>query len=74
MPIETVDDIVEEIMDRIGTYGACDDSQDDESTQTCTDEHPCRCCAAAELRVRLDAAYEIEGKLKFVVREEVNRG
>jgi hypothetical protein len=56
--IETVDDIVEEIMDRLGIYGA----HDHEAEETCKNK-PCRCCASGALRHRLDAAYKIERKL-----------
>jgi hypothetical protein len=71
MPIETVDDIVEELMDALGVYGSCVDPFEG---KPCKGGKSCRCCASSSLRDRLDAAYEIEGKLKFVMREEVNRG
>lgn len=58
MAIETVDDIVEEIMDKLGIYGAHDHEEDEAG-----DKRPCRCCASSILRDRLDAAYEIERRL-----------
>lgn len=55
MSIETLDDIVEEILDRFGIYGACGEQ--------CTDIAPCRCCASVALKFRIRAAVEIEEML-----------
>lgn len=52
MAIETVDDIVEELMNLLGVFGACD--EDHECKRTC------RCCATSHLRSRLDEAYKVE--------------
>jgi hypothetical protein len=60
MPIETLDDIIEEIADRKGVYGVCPDP-----TGTCSvhKNNLCRCCWTAGLRGRIEAAIEIERKL-----------
>jgi len=55
MAIETLDDIIEGLADRIGVYGACGDD--------CTHNKPCRCCWTSDLRDHLVAAFEIEKKL-----------
>ena len=55
MAIETIDDIVDELLDLLGVYGACGNH--------CTDEHPCRCCSQVSLRARIISAVEIEQML-----------
>ena len=54
MAIETLEDIVEEIMDSLGIYGAHGDSCD---TRTC------RCCASSQLNSRLRRAFYVDEKL-----------
>lgn len=66
MAIETVEDIVEELMNKMGIYGACDDDLEDNEAPTCPAEKPCRVCASSDLRSRLDAAYQIEKILRSV--------
>jgi hypothetical protein len=56
--IETLDDIIEQIADRLGIYGACHDSYPSE-TRAC----PCRCCFTSSLASRIRAAVEVERKL-----------
>lgn len=70
MPIETVDDIVEEIMDAIGVYGACVDETDGKQ---CKGGKQCRVCASSGLRARLDAAFDIEVRLG-ASRRQAERG
>jgi hypothetical protein len=55
MAIETVDDIVEEVLDLLGIYGAHSDS--------CKGRTTCRCCASSNLTGRLRAAFDIERRL-----------
>ena len=52
--IETIEDIVEELADRVGVYGA---------SNIHADLCPCRVCWTMQLRSRLRAASEIERKL-----------
>jgi hypothetical protein len=61
MSIETLDDIVEKILDQLGIYGACGEQ--------CTDAAPCRCCASVALKSRIAAAVEIEKTLS--ARQEI---
>lgn len=58
MPIETLDDIINEIMDRFGIYGGHDHDTDD-SGVTCH----CRCCEMSSLTDRLRGAFEVEQRL-----------
>jgi hypothetical protein len=58
--IETLDDIIEEIADRKGVYGACPHHDDGDCA---ADKPGCRCCWTANLRARIDAAVEVERKL-----------
>jgi len=55
MAIETIDDLVDNMLDRLGIFGACG--------AHCTDEHPCRCCSQVSLRARIISAVEIEQML-----------
>lgn len=54
MPIETLDDIVEQLADQVGIYGAHPESN--------TDYGPCecRCCWTMDLKERLLKASEIQ--------------
>lgn len=58
MAIETVEDIIEEILDTIGVYGSCHDQ--------CMGEMSCRVCAYSSLNSRFREAFSIEYKLKHV--------
>lgn len=55
MAIETLDDIVEQLMDNLGFFGAHD--------ERCDEENTCRCCAASGIRSRILAAVEVEQTL-----------
>lgn len=59
MAIETVEDIVEEIADRLGIYGACK-AQEGECPDDCT----CRPNFTGGLLERIRRAVEVEQKLK----------
>ncbi len=63
MPLETVEDIIEQLADWIGVYGA----HNDEDPCACADE-PCRVCWTSELRDRLDAAFRLEAQLESGLR------
>ncbi len=71
MPItfETVDDIVEEIADKIGVY----EGKYSEEEKGAGDGHPddcdCRICFTIDLRHRLDQAYRNQEKLKKIELE-----
>jgi hypothetical protein len=58
--IETLDDIIEGLADRVGIYGACD--------EPCSTNKPCRICWTSNLRDRILTAIEIERQLKKVAR------
>lgn len=62
MPIETLDDIIEQVADKIGIYGAHDSA--------CRENRPCRVCFTSDFRDRLKAAFEIE---KILYPSEVPR-
>jgi len=65
MAIETLDDILTEIADRIGIYGAHGDDMGGEGYDavTCTERKPCRPCFESNMRDRILAAVEVERKL-----------
>lgn len=50
--IEQIDDVVSDILNRLGIYGGCDDK--------CTKDNPCRCHAESALKSRIMAAVEVE--------------
>lgn len=58
MAIETLDDVIEYLADQAGVYGAHDD--DDEPDPK---GKPCRSCWTSVVRLRIEAAVEIERKL-----------
>lgn len=57
MPIETLDDIIEELADKFGIYGVGPEGR-----------HPaacrCRLCFSTWLKARIEKAVEVESKLK----------
>lgn len=62
MPIETLSDIVEELADRLGVYGAHEDGE----------SHVCRTCFTINLEGRIEAAVEIEQQLERATRTSPN--
>lgn len=68
MPLETLEDVIENIADWCRVYGV----HDDENDAAC-DTKPCRVCFTDALRTRLDAAYELEAILKRGSRELTRR-
>lgn len=52
MPIETIDDIIEGLADKLGVYGAHDDE--------CTAKKPCRVCWTSDFRDHLMGAFQVE--------------
>lgn len=62
MPIELLDDIIEELADRKGIYGSHGDELVDGDV-TCTQKAPCRMCFTCGLRDRIIAAVEVERRL-----------
>ena len=53
--VEETDDVFDDLLNRLGIYGACGES--------CTKENPCRSHAEAYWRKRMMAAVEVEQKL-----------
>jgi hypothetical protein len=71
MAIETLDDVIEEILDVAGIYGAHTFEPGEEGAEG--DTHPgceaslkkmCRVCASSALNERIRAAIEVERKLR----------
>lgn len=57
---ENLEDIIEELADKIGVYGACRVTVDDDARKlTCH----CRACFVVMLRARIEAAVEVDRKL-----------
>jgi hypothetical protein len=61
MSIETLDDIIEDLANKMGVYGAC-----------CEEGHEswrdCRVCFASELKTRLTLALDFETKIATMER------
>jgi hypothetical protein len=57
--IETLDDIIEEILDALGIYGAHNDDVESDG-----DKCNCRCCRSSSLRQRIEAAVEVDRKMR----------
>ena len=55
--IETLDDIIEELADQVGVYGA--GPENDDHPEKCE----CRICFTVGLRDRIERAVEVEAKL-----------
>jgi hypothetical protein len=56
MPIETLEDIVEQLADKLGVYGACNENHE-------YDDKGCRPCWVSWLERRIREAVEIERRL-----------
>ena len=56
MPIETIDDIVEEVLNKMGVWGGHPEEEPD-------GECNCRCCQSSDLTERIRRAALIEVKL-----------
>lgn len=56
MPIETLDDIIESIADKLGVYGC---GQDTDHPSDCD----CRICFVVDIELRILTAVEIEQRL-----------
>jgi len=67
MSIETLDDIVESVMDRLGIYGAHNDDSDIPA-----DQCHCRCCESSSLRSRIEEAVEVDRKMRGLILVEAN--
>jgi len=57
MAIETLDDIIDEILDKMGVWDGHDPDKDD------SDPCNCRCCMSSNLSDRIRRAIKIEIKL-----------
>lgn len=60
MPIETLDDIIDGLADKLGIYGAHDEEEGK--------GEPCRVCWTSDLRAHILAAVQIEHRLYFESR------
>lgn len=69
MAVDTLDDVVEEILDAFDVYGAHDSEccMDNENAYKVQLSGMCRSCAAGYLGERLREAAEVEAKLSEVV-------
>lgn len=65
MAIETLDDLIEELADRVGVYGA----HGEEDTPD-ADMYHCRVCFQMGLRARIEAAAKIEAIMTRVTVKE----
>lgn len=72
MAIETLDDVIEEICDALGIYGACDEECDlhDGPYSAAVLIQMCRSHASANLNTRIREAVAVEEKLGWLSREE----
>jgi predicted secreted protein len=62
--IEEVEDVFDDLLNRLGIYGACGEN--------CTKENPCRSHAEAYWRERIMAAIEVERKQKkFIIVDDM---
>ena len=61
--IETLDDIVEHLADRIGIYGAHRDRAEDCKPQSSYAGTTCRSCWASHMKNRIMDAVEVERKI-----------
>lgn len=64
MAIEVLDDIVEELADRLGVYGA--HGTEEENEGRLTDIYHCRVCFTIGMRQRIEAACNIEALMRRV--------
>lgn len=69
MPIETLDDIIEQLADEIGVYGAHDEDDED----ACHIK-PCRMCWTSSLHDHLIAAFKIEEQLRAPLSSSPKEG
>ena len=67
MSIETLDDIIEEIMDGLGIYGAHDDDIEMDG-----DKCGCRCCRSSSLRSRIEDAVDVDRKMRGPILVEAS--
>lgn len=68
MAIETLDDVLNELADKLGVYGCCKNYLDGEGNETgeCNEKDPC-CC-------RIGFMIEYENRIKEAVRIEKQLG
>lgn len=67
MAIEVLQDIITELADKLGIYGAHgEEGGEGCEAITCTPKRPCRMCFESDLRDRILAAVSIEKKLAGV--------
>lgn len=64
MAIETLEDIVESVADRLGIYGTCKGRDENGNlVRECLSSEVCRICFVSDLKDRIHAAIEVERKL-----------
>ena len=64
MAIETLDDIIEDLADKLGIYGACRECVE----ESYCEENRCRVCFTSGLKSRLTMALDIETKIATMER------
>jgi hypothetical protein len=73
--VETLDDVIEEILDACGIYGAHGDPEDDRADETPCEGRlrgMCRVCASAYLHERIRRGAEVEKLLSGTVIPRAN--
>lgn len=58
MAYETLEDIIENVLDRMGCYGSHD--------TRCNEVYRCRVCTSSELRNRIRNAVEVEEAIRML--------
>lgn len=62
MAIETVEDIIEDLADKLGVYGAHEEEGKEH------EDRPCRVCFTSGLKTRLSLAFDLEAKISTMER------
>jgi hypothetical protein len=61
MALETLDDIIEDLADKVGAYGSCNEWEDNPNCS-------CRVCFTSSLKTRLTLALDVETKIATMER------
>ena len=64
MAIETLDDIIEDLADKLSIYGVCGEGVE----ESYCEENRCRVCFTSGLKTRLTLALELEVKIATMER------
>lgn len=66
MPIETLDDIIEELADKLGIYGAHDEDDDPDYGGACS----CRCCWTSGMAERIKQGVRVDAIMHAAAAKE----